>query len=114
MDNHETRQLSIVFDDEYYGRVTADMDDVMLRYKESQYDHLRYHLPVKVIQEGVEHYFVSIKALFLGSAILDMLGKHGVPEAFVDKPTPQIVGLYNDDVVNRFEADFGGGTGEVD
>lgn len=113
MENPETRQFAIVIDDPFYGRATVDMDDIVVRYKDEKYNHLRYHLPVKVVQEGVDYWFVSIKALFLGSAVLDMLGSHGVPEAYVDVPTPQIAQLYNDDVVNRFEVEFGGGTGEL-
>ncbi len=107
MSNPETRDLSFVLDDPYYGRIAPDMDDILMRYASPQYDHIRYHAPVQV-QSGEEvHIFIRMRALFVGGNVLDLLAKYGIPEAYADKPTSTVTDAYEADQMDRFEAEMG-------
>lgn len=106
MSNPETRDFSFVLEVPYYGRIAPDMDDIIFRYKSSQYDHIRYHTGVNVqTEEGVMP-LVKIKALFVGSQVLDLLAKHGLPETYVDLPTEVVVHAYESDQIARFEEEL--------
>lgn len=106
MSNPETRDLSFVLDDPYYGRIAPDMDDIVMRYASAQYDHIRYHAPVQVQTEEGIHVFIRMRALFVGGNVLDLLAKYGVPEAYADKPTSTVVSAYEADQIERFEAEM--------
>jgi hypothetical protein len=85
--------------DKYYGEFVVDFNDIIMRHQQDQYDHLRYH-------EEDEDRNLSMALLFLSGVSLDALAEAGVPEGFLDVPTPTTVVTYNQDLINRFEKQF--------
>lgn len=85
--------------DGHYGEFVVDFNDVILRHQQDQYDHLRWH-------EMDEERNLDMSLLFLGQAALDGLAQLGVPEAFLDVPTPTTVSTYTQDQINRLELEF--------
>ncbi len=84
--------------DPYYGEFVVDFNDIIMRHQQDQYDHLRWHED----DDGQ----MSMALLFLSRVALDSLAGVGVPEAFLDVPTPTTVVTYNQDLINRFETEF--------
>jgi hypothetical protein len=87
--------------DRHYGEFIVDFNDIIMRHQQDQYDHLRWH-------EQDEDTPLSMALLFLGRTALDKLAQIGVPEAFLDEPTPTTVATYTQDQINRLELEFGG------
>lgn len=103
----EHRDLSIVIDDDFYGRVFPDTDDTIYRYKDERFSHLRYHAGVTVRNGETTHHLFQIRALFLGAFALETAATAGIPEAYVDLPTKQIYEAYEQDQIARFEVEMG-------
>lgn len=85
--------------DEHYGEFVVDFNDIIMRHQQDQYDHLRFH-------EQDEEERLSMALLFLSGVVLDNLAEAGVPEGYIDLPTPTTVSTYNQDLINRLEAQF--------
>jgi len=101
--NGKNRALRVT--DHYYGEFVVDFNDIIMRHQQDQYDHLRFH-------EEDEDRRLSMALLFLSGVALDALAQEGVPEGFLDLPTPTTVATYNQDLINRFEAQFEDGNQE--
>lgn len=108
MSNPEINDMAFVIDDPFYGRIAPDTNDVLFRYGNPIYDHIRYHEPVRVNGGAEGDAFTRIRGLFVGASILDLLAKYGVPETYVDKPTSVVVETYERDQMNRFEKELEG------
>jgi hypothetical protein len=107
MSSPETRDLTFAIDVPYYGRITPDLDDTLYRYRQPQFDHIRYHTCVELQTEQGAVLLQKIRALFVGATVLDLLAKHGVPEAYVDTPTKAVADAYQADQIDRFELEVG-------
>ena len=89
--------------DQFYGEFVVDFNDVIMRHQRTEYDHLRFH-EFEEEEDGVTR--LGIALLFLSGVSLDALAQTGVPEAFLDEPTPTTVETYNQDLINRLEGEF--------
>jgi len=89
--------------DGFYGEFVVDTNDIIMRHQADQYDHLRWH---EYEDEDGEHR-IEIALIFLGATALDGLAQAGIPEAFLDEPSYTTVTTYNQDLINRFESQFG-------
>lgn len=104
----EFRELAFVIDDPYYGRLLPDTDDVLFRYTDTRYDHLRYHAMMTLhTEESGEVPAWMIRCLFIGTHVLDVLAKAGIPETFVDKPSKAVVQAYENDELGRYDKEIG-------
>lgn len=99
MENFKGTNQAFQVTDPHYGEFVVDFNDVIFRHQKEQFDHLRWH-------EMDEDKNLSMSLLFLGRVALDSLAKAGVPEAYLDLPTPTIVATYTQDQINRLEMEF--------
>lgn len=103
MTDYKGKNLAFRITDEFYGEFIVDFGDVIFRHQNDQYDHLRFH----EFEEGEDgKNQLGIALLFLSGVSLDALAGTGVPEAFLDEPTPTTVQTYNQDLINRLETQF--------
>lgn len=79
-----------------YGEVLVDRDDVILRHSDARYDHVRIH-------SLDEEQNINMGLFFIEEPHLEHLAELGIPEAFLDKPTPCTVALYGRDFIMRME-----------
>lgn len=107
MSNPEIRDYSLVVEDSYYGRIAPDLDDVIFRYREPHHDHIRYHTQATVQTEQGNMPVYIIRCLFVGSSVLDLLARHGVPETYVDLPTQAVVNAFDADQIQRYDKELG-------
>lgn len=103
---YQGKNFLIEAKDPYYGEIMIDLDDIIIRHQQPQYDHLRLHGYDFSEDEDPEEARLEIAALFLGQVSLDILAGQGIPEAFRDEPTPGIVSAYKEDLFARLEDQF--------
>ena len=100
---YQGKNFLIKTNDTYYGDLVIDLNDIIMRHQRAEYDHLRLH---EYQGETEEEAQLGIALCFLSGVSLDILAGHGVPEAFLDEPTPMTVRAYRDDMFNRYEQVF--------
>lgn len=102
MSGYKGKNSAFKVTDHFYGEFVVDFNDIIVRHQRVEYDHLRYHEFEE--EDGVDR--LGITLLFLSGVSLDALAETGVPEAFLDEPTPTTVQTYNADLINRLESQF--------
>lgn len=93
-------------EDNYYGEILADKDDVIMRHADEKYDHIRLLYPATVeATDGEVYELLTMRAVFLGNIALAAFASHGLPEAYLDEPTDMTVRAYENDVLGRLDFD---------
>jgi len=96
----------VSFVDHFYGDVVVDNNDIIMRHGDPIYDHVRQHEAVCINTGEIQMDLLSVQALFLNENILRRLAEHGLPEAYIDEPTNEVVDAYTNDSAWRMDLQF--------